>query len=320
MSIRPSAGRHFPSARRHSNSAQFSRFAFSSIVGMAVFAASASFNPALAQHTLDRVASNMRINIGYRDDAMPFSYLDADKKPTGYALDFCREVVEKIRERPGMGNLTAHYVQVPIDQIIGYVRRGNVDLMCSSTSDTPARRDQIGFSRPIYFTGVRILVKTANAADMTQIKGKSIGVINGSTAMKALESYSDAKAMDWKLTKLLNGDAGISQLQLGWVAGFARDDVPLMVQALKLPSPEDYKMLPERLSVETLAIAFRKGDTAIQKLVDQVIAESAANGKVGEWYDKSFMQPLPGLSKPLNIPMSDELKTSLAAPPVLAKK
>lgn len=48
--------------------------------------------PVLAQDltgTLKKVKDSGTITIGYRDASIPFSYLDQNQKPIGYAMDIC---------------------------------------------------------------------------------------------------------------------------------------------------------------------------------------------------------------------------------------
>src|SRR5580765_5572226 len=39
--------------------------------------------------TLKKIKETGTINIGYRDSSIPFSYLDDNQKPIGFAIDIC---------------------------------------------------------------------------------------------------------------------------------------------------------------------------------------------------------------------------------------
>ena len=48
--------------------------------------------------TLKKVQETGAITLGYRDTSIPFSYLDADQKPVGFAMDICGKVVEAVKK------------------------------------------------------------------------------------------------------------------------------------------------------------------------------------------------------------------------------
>lgn len=52
--------------------------------------------------TLKKIKDTGTITIGHREASLPFSYLDANKQPVGYAIDLCLKIVDGRRERvPG---------------------------------------------------------------------------------------------------------------------------------------------------------------------------------------------------------------------------
>ena len=271
---------------------------------------------AQAQATFERIKTRGHIAVGYREDAAPFSYHDEKKQPIGYSLEFCEAIVGKVRAQPGMGKLKVSYVSVPVDRVLTYVSEGTADLLCSGTSDTPARRSEVAFSRPIYFDSVGVMVRRQdNVSRLEQLKGKKVVLIKATTAVEAINDYLKKSGGGWKLDEVLNGDAALSQLQLGQSAGYARDKVLLAVQRASLPAPNDYVILPDQLSNEAIAVAYRKDDSAMKALVDGAIGEAIASGKAREWHDKWFMKPIPlnKARRSLEVPMSAELKAAFAA-------
>ena len=48
--------------------------------------------------TLKKVKETGAITIGYRDSSIPFSYLDDNQKPIGFAIDICRGIVEGVKK------------------------------------------------------------------------------------------------------------------------------------------------------------------------------------------------------------------------------
>ena len=271
---------------------------------------------ALAQASFEKMKGRGQIVVNYRDDAAPFSYADGKKQAIGYSLEFCNAMVAKIRAQPSMAKLKVAYTQVPVDRMFTNVNEGSADLLCSGTSDTAERRNLVAFSPPIYFDGVGVMVrKKDNIASIDQLKGKKVALIKATTAAVAVNDYLKKSGGGWKLEEVLNAESALSQLQLGWSAGYARDRVPLAVQRAGAANAGDYAILPDRLSTEAIAIAYRKDDKAMQTLVEATVAEAISSGKAHEWHDKWFIKPifLGKSTKALALPMPEELKTAFSA-------
>ena len=94
---------------------------------------------------------------------------------------------------------------------------------------------------------------------------------------------------------------------LHWVE-FAAGEM-LSAQLASLPDAGNYTILPERLSVETIAIGYRKGDAAMGELVNASIKESMRSGAAKGWYEQWFLKPAKAGGKPLFAAMPAEMKT-----------
>ncbi len=266
---------------------------------------------AAAQATFDRIKSRGQIQVGYRAGAAPSSSEDAAGQPVGYSLEFCRAIVERLQAATG-GSRPVKYVAVATDQRLRLLREGSIDLLCDSTTDTAERRQTVDFSIPIFVDAVQVMVRAKdNITSTAQLGGKSVVVIGTTTAPNVASHYASQKGMSWQLARVVNAEAALGQLQLGWAQGYARDGVLLASQKAAAPNGADYVILPERLSTEPIALAFRKGDASMRQLVDGVITQSMQNGSFQTWYDKWFVKGVPPV-KPLGIPMSDDLKTLIA--------
>jgi glutamate/aspartate transport system substrate-binding protein len=265
---------------------------------------------AQAQATLEKIKSRGQINVGYRSLAAPFSFHQTAEKPLGYSLEFCKPIIERLREAAGNKNLPVRYIETEVDARLRLLSEGSVDLLCENVTDTPERRARMDFSTPIFIDAIQVAVRSKDKINtLDQLQGKSIVGIGGSTVVPALDRYAQPRALKWEHTKAVNPDAALGQLQLGWAAGYARDGVLLAAQITSLPNASDYRILPERLSVETIAIGYRKGDSAMGTLVNGSIKESIQNGAAQGWYEQWFLKPLKPGGKPLATEMPAEMKT-----------
>ncbi len=282
-------------------------------LAMALALVSMAMPAAWAQSTLERVKSRSLLVVGYRDNTFPFSFADG-KAAAGYSIDLCAPIIARIAQASAAKDLRVVYQAVEQERVVSLLKSGAIDLMCANTTDTEARRKLVAFSPPIFYAAVRVLVRSSDKLGaLDQLAGKNLVVLGGTTAKGALNAYATGQGLTWKIANVLEHDAGMSQLKLRQADGYARDDILLINAMQAAKNPAEFMLLPERLSSEPIAIAYRKADPALQKLVDLSIVESMRDGRFSQTYEKWFNKPVPPTYKALHLPMSSELSGLLAA-------
>jgi glutamate/aspartate transport system substrate-binding protein len=103
-------------------------------------------------------------------------------------------------------------------------------------------------------------------------------------------------------------------LESGRADAFVMDGQILAGLISKAKNPADFKIVGEPLSVEPIAIMYRKDDPAFKKAVDDSVRAMAKSGEVAKLYDKWFMQPIPPANTTVNLPASDATKAAWANP------
>lgn len=262
-----------------------------------------------AQDALKRIADRGQINIGFNEDAPPFSVRAGRAgDPVGYSIDLCVAMAERIKQETGQPDLRVKFLPVPTDQMARIVRSAGVDLMCAGTSDTVERRASMAFSQPIFISSVKMMVRNKDGyKDAADVKGKPIAVLGRTTAEPAVLAFSKQKKLNLEISRAVSADAALSKLRLGHVAAWARDEVLLRGIHQRQPDAADFSILPNPMSSEVIAIAF-PSDSGLQRVVDQTLAGLARDGRLETLYQKWFVQPNPAAQKGLNLPLSTELK------------
>src|SRR5271154_5624181 len=123
-------------------------FAGAAFVAGAAFAVAVSASPALAQEltgTLKNIKETGAINLGFRDSSIPFSYLDDNQKPVGYAMDICYKIVDAIKTELKLDKLEVKLNPVTSSTRIPLLANGTIDLECGSTTNNPERLKQVEF-------------------------------------------------------------------------------------------------------------------------------------------------------------------------------
>jgi glutamate/aspartate transport system substrate-binding protein len=143
------------------------------IFGTSIAAAQAQSSDAI----LDRIKQKKQISIGYREASIPFSFLNDERKPVGYALDICAKVVDAVKQKLEMLDLTVNFVAVNPQNRIALVANGTVDIECGSTVNTISRQSQADFSAAHFISATRLLVKTGSGIkEAEDLDGKAVAL------------------------------------------------------------------------------------------------------------------------------------------------
>jgi len=261
-----------------------------------------------AQDALKRIAQRSQVNIGYAEGSPPFSFKDAQGRPAGYSIDFCMQIVERLRQETGKPDLRLNMLPVSYDQVPRLVSTGAVDLMCAAVSDTEQRRATMAFSQPIFISDVKLLVRTKdNFKSVADLKGRHVAVLGRTTTEPALKAYAERSGVSLQPSRVVTVDAALSQLRLGNADAWARDEILLLGVLARQADKVNFTLLPEALSSEVIAIALPR-DEGLQRVVDQAMALAVRSGKADQMYDAWFVKPNAASPKGLNLPQSASLK------------
>ncbi|MBS0594083.1 MAG: amino acid ABC transporter substrate-binding protein [Proteobacteria bacterium] len=250
---------------------------------------------ALAQATpplegrLKRIAETRAITVAYRTDALPFSFEDADHKPTGYTVDLCRSVIGLIEKRVNVVPLQVKWVAVTTQNRLQTVAGGGADMECGATSVTLGRMNEVGFSSLTFVDGTGLLVRAANPAkSLIDLANQKIGVIPGTSNERALAEALKSKVVTATVVPVKNRDDGLAQLEAGQIDALASDRVLLVGLAAKAKDPKAMALLADALSYEPYAIVLPRGDWQLQQAVDSALAQIYRSAALPEIYNRWF--------------------------------
>src|ERR1700716_283948 len=112
---------------------------------MTAFALAAALgaSPAGAQEltgTLKNIKETGAIPLGFRDSSIPFSYLDDNQKPIGYAMDICYKIVDAVKKELKLDKLEVKLDPATSATRIPLLANGTIDLECGSTTNNTERQ------------------------------------------------------------------------------------------------------------------------------------------------------------------------------------
>ncbi len=255
-------------------------------------------NVALADR-LDDIARTGTIKIAHRTDAVPFSFVGPDKKVTGFTVDLCSQVVDRIKSRLKLNTLNVEWVPVTTETRFETVASGKADMECGSSTATLGRMELVDFSSFVFLETTGLIVKKDAGINVGgDLAGKKIAVISGTTNEKAVKDINDRTQLKAVIVAVKDRAEGISLLESGGADAFASDK--LLLLGAQVQNPQKLTMLPEDLSIEPYAIALPRGDWRMRLAVNSALADIYRSGQIVELYNKWFaaigLQPGPLVS------------------------
>jgi ABC-type amino acid transport substrate-binding protein len=239
--------------------------------------------------TLQRIRDSKAITIGYRTDALPFSYADTGKEPAGYSVELCKRVAASIGRQIKVQPLAVKWVATTSQNRLDMVRERRIDMECGATTATLSRMEQVDFSSPIFVDTTGLLVRrAAGVSTLAGFAGKKIAVIGGTSNEKALESALKREGVKATTVRMKNREEAVAALEAGAIDAFAGDKILLHGLARKVKDPSQYGVLEEDLGFEPYAIALPYGDGRMRLAVNRALADIYASGAIAEVFRSAF--------------------------------
>ncbi|HJV84851.1 MAG TPA: amino acid ABC transporter substrate-binding protein [Noviherbaspirillum sp.] len=281
-----------------------------SVVALCLAAVSAH-----AGDTLSRIRDTQTITIAYREASVPFSYLDASKKPIGYSVDLCLRIAEAVRRELKLNHINITYLPVTPAMRIPAIAEGKADLECGSTTNTAERRKQVAFTIPHFVAAVRMVVLTGSGIrNWADLRGKRVVTTKGTTTVKLLNERDKVRSLGLQLVERADDVEAFGMVDKGQAEAFPMDDVLLFGLRADSRDPNRFTVVGDALSAEPYAIMMRKDDAPFKAVVDREMGRIIQDGEIYKLYDKWFRNPIPPKGINMNMPIGHLLRDTLRFP------
>jgi len=283
---------------------------------------------ALLTGTLKTIAQRGTVLIGYRESALPFSFLNRAGQPVGFSLDLCRGIAADIAQMLNRDLLEAdvpawqqgvRMVLVPLaaEARLPKVIAGEVDLECGSTTATEQRAQTVAFSPVFFLAGTKLMVPGGSSiASYRDLAGRSVVVSAGTTNADVMRHLAAQVTPAFRVVETPDLAAAYATLADGKADAFASDDILLYGFAATRSDGQQFRIVDDYLSYEPYAIMLRRDDPAFSDLVRRSFERMAQQGTLTSLYKRWLTQRLP-TDETLNLPMSPhlaEMYRSLGSP------
>ena len=239
--------------------------------------------------TLKKVADSGTLTVGYRENALPFSYTGSDGKPAGYSIDLCQEIAVAVQQELKLANLAVKWVPVTPENRVDAVVNGTVDIECGSTTASLSRQEKVDFTLMTFVDGASLLIAEGSGLKtVADLAGKRIGVAPGTTTEKAVADFLRSQSITATIVPVKDHDEGLAALQTSKIEAYASDRTILVGLALQARGTSRYALVSDDLSYEPYGFMVRRDDSAFRFLANRVLARTYRSGAIGAIYSKWF--------------------------------
>ncbi|VVP68315.1 amino acid ABC transporter substrate-binding protein [Pseudomonas sp. B21128] len=256
-------------------------------------------------NTLERIRASHAITLGYLPDFVPFSDQAADKA-SGYAIDLCLKIAEKVKTDLNLPELKVQYQPVSLKDEMNAVSSGKIDILCTPTPPTLARRKIVSYSVPIYTAGLSAVVRQ-NASDaLLNVLGGKVAhtgptwraTVNLGLSNQTYAAIAGGVTETWihqqmrllgvvaTLITVENADAGLNLVANGKADAFFAERM-MLKHLLTSNYPSGNLVLLERIfEYAPTAMAVDREDEDFRLLVDTALSEMYRSGDIERAFEK----------------------------------
>src|ERR1700732_1773104 len=266
--------------------------------------------------TLQKIKETGAITLGYRDSSIPFSYLDDDQKPIGFAMDICYRIVDAVKKELKLDNLAIEFTPVTSSTRIPLLANGTIDLECGATTNNADRLKQVAFTNTHFLTATHFVSKKSNKLNsLDDLKGRSVVATSVTTNIKQLTEANAARKLGINIIQAKDHAEAFLMVETDRALAFVMDDILLASFVTGSKTPDTYVIPADAFSKpEPCGIMLRKDDPAFKKVADDATAALYQSAEGRSLTDKWFMQKIPPKGLNLNVPIGAALKREFAKP------
>lgn len=222
--------------------------------------------------TVSESQAKTKLTMATNAEFPPYEYHEGDA-----IVGIDAEIATLIAAKLGM---ELEIADVDFDSIIPGVQQGKYDMGMAGMTVTDERLEKVAFSDS-YAKGIQVVIvkEGGSIATLDDVDGKKIGVQQATTGdIYACDDYGEENVI-----KYANGALAVEALKSGKVDCVIIDNEPAKAY---VAANEGLKILDTEYANEDYAICFAKGNTELQKKVNDALKALIADGSVQKVVDK----------------------------------
>lgn len=210
---------------------------------------------------LQQIVANGTLRVGLSGDQPPFNMKARDGRIIGFEVD----VVEALGDAMG---LDVKLVQMPFEDLLPALERGELDLVMSGVTITAERNARVAFVGPYFVSGKSLLTRNPAIAEVgsfaaLDVAGRTYVALAGSTS----EALARAELPRAKIVTTPDYEAGVEKVRAGKADAMIADFAICQVTVWRNPEA-GLLTLATPLTAEPLGIALPPDDPLLVNLVE----------------------------------------------------
>lgn len=197
----------------------------------------------------------------------PYEFLRG-REIVGVDVEICRAIAVKLGKK-------FQVETVDFDSVIPAIISGKADIAAAGITINEDRKKNVDFSIPYVKTGIVVVYPKATPfTSVDQLKGKKIGVQGGTTS----ETFV-LDQLKQEPERAKSPAEAVAALKSGRVAFVIADIDP----ARNCVKGEDDLAISDFITSEEYAVAIRKGQPELLKVINETIQELKVDGRLAQW-------------------------------------
>ncbi len=198
------------------------------------------------------------------------------KEQVGFEVELMARLAQRMNLRPEL-------VRGDWDTLVPSLQAGRIDLVLNGLEVTEERTQQVAFTVPYFQFVQQATIRASDAdryPDVDSLKGKKIGVLNGSASIEALEKRG------WSNNLFMTFDDSLKPyeaLKAGRVEGVVCESIIARYYA---GGDEELFNLADVFSPGLYAAAVRRDDRDLLAEINRQLDGMKASGELGELYQR----------------------------------
>jgi len=242
---------------------------------------------------VDAIVKKLRdtktITMGIRETLYPYGYLDNDKKPAGYAVEFCQRIIEDIKAELKLPEIQIKYVPVNIQNRQALVANGTVDLECGGTVNTFGRNKQVDFSSVSYVSTSQLLVlKASGITKYEDLNGKVVAVATGGSSEPDLKKLIADKKLNIRIQNVDDHAAALISVETRRADAYFSDNGAFYSLIRQSKNPDALTIVGEEYGYAPQGFMVPKLNPTILWIVNHAMAKMFKSGEAEALFDKWF--------------------------------
>lgn len=218
---------------------------------------------------LDKIKANNKIIWGTNAAFAPFEMREGND-----VIGIDAEIAQKIADKLGVELVVE---DMEFDSLIAALQSGKIDFIAAGFTIKPDRQEKVLFT-DTYFKAVQaVLVQDGNPdiKSYKDLEGKKIGVQIDTTGFYEAEEIEGAEVIQYN-----NGIEAVLDLSNGNIDAVIIDNLPAQILVESNPDLVILEFEDKPFEDEEYAMAVRKEDTELQKVINEVLKELKDSGEI----------------------------------------